>query len=206
MHNMDSDALVYSMTPRTVKNHHLCYWQWRRTLQDVHKSSGHGRNGGSTQKVTLSISLLWVSADRVLVEDLGRIGINSLPSLHRTVNGNYEQGTSALGTSPKKRFMSSQSDNNYKIEIGEKKNRFQTSDWLIYGNYMYSSYKVYLSASFLVICSSHCSLRRCPWDKIVYQASLGDEGDVWYRHPNTWYFSIIHLVAIKKIYYSWKML
>lgn len=52
----------------------------------------------------------------------GESGSISPPSLLQTVNENYEQGTTDTESqSGQEGFMSSQSDNNYKIENGEKK-------------------------------------------------------------------------------------
>lgn len=66
---------------------------------------------------------LWVSADHVLVKGLGSNRDQFLPpSLLQTVNETYEQGTTdTKSRSGQEGFMSLQSDNNYKIEIGEKK-------------------------------------------------------------------------------------
>lgn len=81
------------------------------------------KNDESLYGVTPSFSLLWVSADHVLVKGLGANRDQFLPpSLLQTVNENYEQGTTdTKSQSGQEGFMSSQSDNNYKIENGEKK-------------------------------------------------------------------------------------
>lgn len=81
------------------------------------------KNDESLYWVTPSFSLLWVSADHVLVKGLGANRDQFLPpSLLQTVNENYEQGTTDTESqSGQEGFMSSQSDNNYKIENGEKK-------------------------------------------------------------------------------------
>lgn len=94
-------------------------------LQDAHKSSVYmPKNDESLYHgVTPSFSLLWVSADHVLVKGLGSNRDQFLPpSLLQTVNETYEQGTTdTKSRSGQEGFMSLQSDNNYKIEIGEKK-------------------------------------------------------------------------------------
>lgn len=94
-------------------------------LQDARKSSVYmPKNDESLYHgVTPSFSLLWVSADHVLVKGLGSNRDQFLPpSLLQTVNETYEQGTTdTKSRSGQEGFMSLQSDNNYKIEIGEKK-------------------------------------------------------------------------------------
>lgn len=94
-------------------------------LQDARKSSVYmPKNDESLDHgVTPSFSLLWVSADHVLVKGLGSNRDQFLPpSLLQTVNETYEQGTTdTKSRSGQEGFMSLQSDNNYKIEIGEKK-------------------------------------------------------------------------------------
>lgn len=112
------------MFPGPIKNHHL--WQQHRTLQDVARKSSvyMPKNDESLYHgVTPSFSLLWVSADHVLVKGLGSNRDQFLPpSLLQTVNETYEQGTTdTKSLSGQEGFMSLQSDNNYKIEIGEKK-------------------------------------------------------------------------------------
>lgn len=113
------------MFPGPIKNHHLWQWLQHRTLQDARKSSVYmPKNDESLYHgVTPSFSLLWVSADHVLVKGLGSNRDQFLPpSLLQTVNETYEQGTTdTKSRSEQEGFMSLQSDNNYKIEIGEKK-------------------------------------------------------------------------------------
>lgn len=140
------------MFPGPIKNHHLWQWQQHRTLQDARKSSVYmPKNDESLYHgVTPSFSLLWVSADHVLVKGLGSNRDQFLPpSLLQTVNETYEQGTTdTKSLSGQEGFMSLQSDNNYKIEIGEKKSFTLQQDPVISIIYVFHTTHILIFVAF----------------------------------------------------------
>lgn len=121
-------------------------------LQDARKSSVYmPKNDESLYHgVTPSFSLLWVSADHVLVKGLGSNRDQFLPpSLLQTVNETYEQGTTdTKSRSGQEGFMSLQSDNNYKIEIGEKKSFTLQQDPVISIIYVFHTTHILIFVAF----------------------------------------------------------
>lgn len=142
------------MFPGPIKNHHLWQWQQHRNLQDARKSSVYmPKNDESLYHgVTPSFSLLWVSADHVLVKGLGSNRDQFLPRhFSRPSMKLTSRVPQILKVDPDKKDLC---HCNRIIIIKsklERRNRSRSSKAPWFLLYMYSIQTIYLSLSHSII-------------------------------------------------------